>query len=230
MRYAAIAVLCLGSTACITPPAQVSIPAGSNQGLILVEVDPAATTFNTPEGQPSALSLGYFLTFSRYPGDSSGSAPAVLGDWVHVDIWKDSPERFYAAPAPAGTYAFEALNVGGGVSWGSCFNQGTVAFDVPAGEIVYLGELAPRPVFEDISANLPSSLQVGEYRYLFDRKAPALGAPDSEQQKTEEITAFLRRVYPRVQGPVRMGTLRPVSFQSGKPSKLNRFPRCAKTH
>jgi hypothetical protein len=224
-----IAVICLALAACVTPPDRVSIQPAS-QGLILVEVDPATTTFNTPEGTPGSLALAYFLTFSRYPADASASTPAVLGDWVHIDIPKDGgTEHFYAAPAPAGTYALEALNVGGGVSWGTCFNQATVAFEVPAGEIVYLGEFSPRPMFEDIAANLPNALQIGSYRYLFDRKSPTFGAPDSAQQKSAEITEFLRRVYPRVQGPVRMANLRPVSFQSGKPSVLSRFPRCAKT-
>jgi hypothetical protein len=229
MKYAIAAALSLGLAACVTPPAHVSIQPGSKEGLILVEVDPSTTTFNAADGETQSLSLGYFLTFSRYPGESAGGSPPALGDWIHVDIPKEGTERFYAAPAPAGTYAFEALNVGGGVSWGTCFNRATVSFEVPAGAIVYLGEFSPRPVFEDIATNLPGALPIGEYRYLFDRTAPTLGAPDSEQQKTAQISEFLQRVYPRVHGPIQMGALRPATFQSGKPFALSRFPRCAKT-
>lgn len=226
-----IAIFCFVLAGCVTPPARVTVNSTSKHGLILVEIDPMSGTFAAEGGMLKTVSLGYFLTFSRYPSDASAAAPAVLGDWVHVDILnpQDTTTRFYAAPAPAGTYAFEAINVGGGVSWGTCFNRATVAFDVRPGEVVYLGKVSPSSVFEDISSNLPAALPGGTYRYLFDRTAPELTPPGSAQQKTDAITEFLGRVYPNVQAPIRMSELRPASFQSGKPSVLTRFPRCAKT-
>jgi hypothetical protein len=231
MKRRIAVLLCVLLAGCVTPPAQVAVTRTSSHGLILVEVDPSSTTFEAEGGILKTLALGYFLTFSRYPSDASAAAPPVLGDWVHVDVLHplDLAKRFYAAPAPAGTYAFEALNVGGGVSWGACFNRATVAFDVRPGEVVYLGRLAPREIFQDISASLPAALPGGTYRYVFDRTAPALTAPESVQQKSTEIAEFLGRVYPKVQAPLRIGELRPASFQSGTPFALARFPRCAKT-
>jgi hypothetical protein len=226
-----IAVVCVGLSSCVTPPSRVVVHPGSHQGLILVEIDPQNTAFAGEGGALVTPRLGYFLTFSRYPHDASADAPPALGDWVHVNMPAPgkTSARFYAEPAPAGTYVLEALNVGGGVSWGSCFNKATVAFDVRAGEVVYLGELSPRPVFEDLSANLPGALQIGTYRYVFDRSAPAFTTTQLTAQKSAEITEFLKRVYPQVDAPVRLGTLRPATFRSGKPSALARFPRCAST-
>lgn len=227
----AVAVGCLGLASCVTPPAHVAVHPNSQQGLILVEIDPENTTFTGEAGTPVSPRLGYFLTFSRYPKDASADAPPALGDWVHVNMPAPGKTtgRFWAEPAPAGTYVLEALNVGGGVSWGSCFNKATIAFDVRPGEVVYLGELSPRPVFQDIAANLPSALQVGTYRYVFDRTAPAFTPSALTPQKAAEITDFLKRVYPQVDAPLKSGTLRPATFRSGKPSALARFPRCAST-
>ncbi|HEY0683865.1 MAG TPA: hypothetical protein VGD45_16150 [Steroidobacter sp.] len=207
-----------------------AIDASSKNGLILIEIDPESGILQTQEGQLSVISMNYFLTFSRYPADAATESSA-LGDWVHMDFLdpKDTVTRFYAAPAPAGTYAFEALNVGYGVSWGACFNRSTVAFDVPAGQVVYLGKFSPQAIFEDISANLPPSLPVGTYRYLYDRSAPTLEEPESVEQKTSEISDYLRRVYPKVNAPITIGKTRSASFPSDTPAAFARFPRCAKT-
>lgn len=223
-----IALSCLVLVGCVTPPDRVTVTPASSEGLILVEVDPTSVMIEGDKG-PLAPSLAYFLTFSRYPTTASGEVP--LGDWVHVDAlnWRDMTRRFYAAPAPAGAYAFEAINVGGGVSWGTCFNHSTVAFEVPAGEVVYLGKISLRSTLEDISRNLPSELVIGTYSYLFDRTAPPFMQAESTQDKTVEITEFLHRVYPNVTSPIRMAELRPATFQRGKPNPLHRFPRCAKT-
>lgn len=215
---------------CVTPPAQVAIDPSSKDGLILIEIDPESGVVETKEGQLSVVSMNYFLTFSRYPADA-GIQSAVLGEWVHMDFLdpKDTATRFYAAPVRAGTYAFEALNVGYGVSWGACFNRSTIAFDVPAGQVVYLGKFSPQAIFEDISANLPPSLPVGTYRYLYDRSAPTLEPPESMEQKTLEITNYLGRVYPKVRAPITIGKTRSAFFPSGTPTPFARFPRCAKT-
>lgn len=215
---------------CVTQPAQVVIGPSSRNGLLLVEIDPDSATLETGAGRRRVVSMGYFLTFSRYPGGTS-SEPAALGDWVHVDFLdpKDKATRFYAVEAPPGSYAFEALNVGYAVSWGACFNRATVAFDVRAGEVVYVGKFSPHSVFEDLYANLPDKLPGGTYRYLFDREAPALASPASVEEKVAEVSEYLGRVYPGVHAPITMGQLRKVSFRAGTPSGLTRFPRCART-
>lgn len=213
---------------CLTPPDRVTITPTSGEGLILLEVDPTSTIIEGSEG-PVTPSLFYFLTFSRYSTAASGEV--LLGNWVHVNAlqWRDMTRRFYAEPAPAGTYAFEAINFGGGVSWGTCFNQATVAFDVRPGEVVYLGKISLRATFEDISKNLPSKQVVGTYSYLFDRTAPTFMPAESTENKSAEITEFLHRVYPNVTSPIRMAELHPAAFQQGKPNSLHRFPRCAQT-
>jgi hypothetical protein len=223
-----IALSCLVLVGCLTPPDRVTITPTSSEGLILVEVDPTSATIEGDEG-PLTSSLYYFLTFSRYPARASGEV--LLGDWVHVNAlnWRDMTRRFYAEPAPAGTYAFEAINFGGGVSWGTCFNRATVVFEVPAGEVLYLGKISLRSTFEDIARNLPAKQVVGTYSYLFDRTAPAFVQAESKHDKSVEITDFLHRVYPNVTSPIRMAELRPATFQQGKPNSLHRFPRCAKT-
>jgi hypothetical protein len=227
-RVACLLLLVL--SACITPPARVAIDASSKEGLILIEIDPVSGVVETKDGLLKIISMNYFLTFSRFAAEE-GLQTSVLGEWIHVDFLnpKDTVTRFYAAPAPAGTYAFEALNVGYGVSWGACFNKSTIAFDVPAGQVVYLGKFSPKAIFDDISTNLPPSLPVGTYQYLYDRSAPSLELPESVEQKTLEIEDFLRRVYPNVRAPVAIGKTRSVSFSSGPSSLLSRFPRCAKT-
>ncbi len=212
----AIALLCLGMTACVTPPARVTVNSESRQGLILVEIDPSNTTFSGMGGLPSTVALGYFLTFSEHPKGASADVLPELGDWVHVGN----------ASASEGNNAFLCgagsrwhLRVGsiecrrGSASWGSCFNKGTIAFDLKAGEVVYLGAFSPRLVFQDIAANLPSGVPGGTFSYVFDRTAPAFTTPPMTAQKTAEITQFLTEMYPKVNAPIKTATTRPVAFQ-----------------
>lgn len=223
LTNAAILSLC----ACVTAPANVDITPGSDRGLIVVEAEPTPS-FQISVGAGRPIEAGYFLTLSRYPAGASVSSPPVLDSrWVHLRAHPTRTRTYFAIDAAPGTYVFEAFNAG--LSWGACFNRETVSFDLRPGEVLFLGTFSPTETIADIHSNLPSAVSAGSVRYVYNRAAPRFTQPAQREQKTAEIQAYLTATYPGVQVPIRFADLNPAAFQSGTPSPLVRFPRCAET-
>ena len=211
LRPLVLALALLGLAACANPQKDAKLATG--QGLIIIEAEPAGLADRNP----------YFLTFSEHQAGN----PA-LGEAHRMDLMGhgQSTRTFFVKAVPAGSYVWEAFNVGYATSWGLCFNGGTYAFDVPAGEAVYLGWFDPKPQVVNVMLGLPASMNLGTYKYHFDRKAPALD-PALTPEKQQEVAAFLAREHPTIRAPLRAAELRPATFSSGPPAFMARFPRCA---
>ena len=212
LRPLILTLALLSLTACAHPQKNAQIAAG--QGLIIIEAEPAGLADRNP----------YFLTFSEHRPEDQGA----LGEAYRMDLMghQQTARTFYVKAVPAGAYLWEAFNVGYAPSWGLCLNGGTYGFDVSNGQAVYLGRVDPQGPLADVRTSLPAALSLTTYKYVFDRQAPPLD-PTLTPQKQVEIATFLAREHPDLRTAVRAAELRPMTFRSGPPALMARFPRCA---
>jgi hypothetical protein len=123
--------------------------------------------------------------------------------------------RFYAGlVVPAGIYAVNSVKTQN--FWIACMNGGTIAFNLQAGHVNYLGVLDPSDALTQIASGLPHATRGNAVLTLYD--TPRLGytratdLPDWEGR----AQAFLAANYPGVHAPIVAPAPIETTFEPGR--------------
>jgi hypothetical protein len=190
-------------------PAKLVFGADSPTALIAIKTDwwqPA------PE-----MKSAYKIVLSAYdPTDEKLMGGPFAGGALIEAQRKKFAEDYLLTPIKPGRWVFQAYQQQD--KWALCFNAATFAFEVKAGEVVYLGDFDAKAHRDLLTLKAVSSGKVSISGYgfadFFDLGAPPLFKPVSDAD-LPALKAALASYAPQVTAPIRRADYTSAKFGTG---------------
>ena len=199
----ALALLaCAWLAACTAVPKDFAFDASSQQGLVLVEVEPVG---DAGRKQPYGIQIAAF-----------DPAKGLPQGWISLDQvggTAGAPRYFIGRAAP-GTYVISSFDHQ--ASWYSCLNGGTARFEVAPGRATYLGRVDPRLPLLELALKTPSTSINGAHHYVLDTPRLKIAPPEQVGGWRENAAALLAANYPNVKAQLQPAVLTPTTFPTGR--------------
>ncbi len=184
--------------------------ASSADGLMILELAPIRVT--------SGRAPVYELLIFRYDPAARlfhrDFGRDIIPQWNRTD----STESFHVQVLKPGAYAINLFHIS---AWATCYNAGTVYFDVKPGAATYVGRFDPMQSAVTISRSvkageLPEKTRLAKgLLYLVDGPRPDIRGPSELPGWQDRIGQLLTRDYPGVTAPLVGADLHPASFELG---------------
>lgn len=212
VRHLASATVALALSLAAAAPATAALAKltpQSDYGLIAVEVTPV-------EGL--APGRAYSLNIARYSREEGRFTQNSFSGWAQFDkLGKEAGKTYYLRKTKPGTYGLLSVSLS---AWGTCFDGGSVVFDVQPGKVTFIGRYDASQNLGEVTdavrtGVLPRVTGANALEYIFGVSRPSLTPPGEMADWNTGFGEWLKTAEPGVTGEVVAADLTPITFNTG---------------